>query len=64
MFRCLRVHSSDSWCWAERAPLIAVIQWVLIQGIALAARDVSQGVTIAAALIGVAYLSDIIPAPR
>jgi hypothetical protein len=41
-----------------------VIQWILIQGIGLAARDVFQGVTIAAALIGVAYLSDIIPGPR
>jgi hypothetical protein len=41
-----------------------VIQWILIQGIGLTARDVFQGVTIAAALIGVAYLSDIIPGPR
>jgi hypothetical protein len=41
-----------------------VIQWILIQGIGLEGRDVFQGVTITAALIGVAYLADVIPGPR
>jgi hypothetical protein len=41
-----------------------LIQWILIQGIGLEARDVFQGVTICAALIGVAYLADVIPGPR
>jgi hypothetical protein len=38
-----------------------LIHWILIQGFGLDARDVFQGVTIAAALIGVAYLADVIP---
>ena len=41
-----------------------LIHWILIQGFGLDARDVFQGVTIAAALIGVAYLSDVIPRPQ
>jgi hypothetical protein len=40
------------------------IHWILIQGIGMRPRDVFQGVTIGAALIGVAYLADIIPGPR
>jgi hypothetical protein len=40
------------------------IQWILIQGIGLEAQDVFQGVTITAAVIGVAYLSDLIPGQR
>jgi hypothetical protein len=34
-----------------------VIHWILIQGIGFEGQDVFQGVTIAAALIGVAYLA-------
>jgi hypothetical protein len=41
-----------------------VMQWILIQEIGLEARDVFQGVTITAAVIGVAYLSDLIPGRR
>jgi hypothetical protein len=41
-----------------------VFHWLLIEGIGLAARDVFQGVTICAAVIGVAYLADVIPGPR
>ena len=40
------------------------IHWILIQGIGFEGQDVFQGVTIAAALIGVAYLADVIPGPR
>jgi hypothetical protein len=38
-----------------------LFHWILIQGLGLEARDVFQGVTIAAALVGVAYLADVIP---
>jgi hypothetical protein len=56
---CWRGHWSGSWCWAA-----VCIHWILIQGIGMRPRDVFQGVTIGAALIGVAYLADIIPGPR
>jgi hypothetical protein len=45
-------------------PTALIMQWILIHGIGLEARDVFQGVTIGAALIGVAYLADVIPGPR
>jgi hypothetical protein len=41
-----------------------VFHWMLIEGLGFEARDVFQGVTIAAALIGVAYLADVIPRPQ